>query len=153
VMSTREILEAHGLRFTRQRQLIIESLRASRSHPTAEDIFSAVRESEPGLSFATVYNVLEALTAHGLARRIPCPTGSGPCRFDGDVSEHAHIAMPEGRVIDVPHDLNRRVLESLPGSLVDEIEQRTGVRVRAVNVQFLAAPGQACQGVPPDPAL
>jgi Fur family peroxide stress response transcriptional regulator len=139
---TRQIFDAHALRCTRQREVIYSALAASHSHPTAEDLFSIVRAVEPGLSLATVYNTLEALTDCGLARRIPCPSGSGACRYDADMSEHAHIATPDGRVMDVPHDLNQRVLEALPTSLVDEIEKRTGVRVRAVNVQFITGPAE-----------
>jgi Fur family peroxide stress response transcriptional regulator len=139
---TRQIFDAHALRCTRQREVIYSALAASHSHPTAEDLFSSVRAVEPGLSLATVYNTLEALTDCGLARRIPCPSGSGACRYDADMSEHAHIATPDGRVMDVPHDLNQRVLEALPTSLVDEIEKRTGVRVRAVNVQFITGPAE-----------
>lgn len=137
---TRQIFDAHALRCTRQREVIYSALAASCTHPTAEDLFSAVRTSEPGISLATVYNTLEALTDCGLARRIPCPSGSGPCRYDADMSDHAHIATPDGGVMDVPHDLNQRVLEALPASLMDEIEKRTGVRVRAVNVQFHTGP-------------
>jgi Fe2+ or Zn2+ uptake regulation protein len=145
---TRQIFDAHALRCTRQREVIYSALAASTAHPTAEDLFSLVRAAEPGISLATVYNTLEALTECGLARRIPCPSGSGACRYDADMTEHAHIATHDGRVMDVPQDLNQRVLDALPTSLVDEIEKRTGVRVRAVNVQFLTGPGEGCREAP-----
>jgi Fur family peroxide stress response transcriptional regulator len=139
---TRQIFDAHALRCTRQREVIYFTLAASDTHPTAEDLFSLVRAAEPGISLATVYNTLEALVECGLARRMPCPSGPGACRYDADMTEHAHITTPDGQVMDVPDDLNQRVLQALPTSLVDEIERRTGVRVRAVNVQFLTGPAE-----------
>ena len=135
MQSIRTILEGHGLRCTRQREQIFEALVGSKVHPTAEELFSSVKACEPGLSLATVYNTLEAFTACGLARRLPCP--AGPCRYDADTTEHVHITTPDGKVVDLPHDLSRRLLE-----------QRTGMKINALQVQVHAAgsAGPTCNG-------
>ena len=136
---TRCLFEKSGLRFTRQREVLYESLAATKSHPTADELFQSVRAIESGLSLATVYNTLEALIEAGLVRRIPCVIGSGACRFDADTSHHVHIATGDGRVHDVPEDLSRRLLSGIPQEVVSDLERRLGVRIDGLNVQLLAS--------------
>src|SRR5688572_10620027 len=57
---TRELFAQHGLRCTRQRQTLFETLRACRCHPTAEELYRMLPCSG-GMSRATVYNTLETL--------------------------------------------------------------------------------------------
>src|SRR5207237_5667708 len=59
------LLRARGLAVTEQRLAIFAALAASRDHPTAEQLFLAVREKLPNLSLATVYKNLESLRAIG----------------------------------------------------------------------------------------
>jgi Fur family transcriptional regulator, peroxide stress response regulator len=138
--SIREIFDRHELRCTRQREQIYIALTETRSHPTAEELFQMVAADsrEPTLSLATVYNALEAFTECGLVRRIPCPTGSGACHYDADTSEHVHLAMQDGQLVDVPTDLSRELLNHLPAPVLAELERRMGVRIRGVSVQIVA---------------
>ena len=133
-----------GLRCTRQRELVYSALAATKSHPTADELFLAVRAEEPGLSLATVYNTLEAFTAAGLCRRLPSSNGTGPCRYDADTTRHAHVALADGRVLDVPASLGEALLERLPADLIAEVEARLGVKIGDVSVMLHAtAPGNA----------
>lgn len=139
----RGLFRRHGLRATRQRERIYAALHGSTSHPTAEELLSSVRESNPGLSLATVYNTLDALWEAGLCRRLS-PAGGGPARYDADLSTHAHLATPDGRFLDLPEDLSRRLAERVGSDLVAEVEQRLGVRVESVSLHLMArgsAPG------------
>jgi len=72
---------------TAQRAAVYEALCAMSGHPTAEDLFFAVRDRLPGISLATVYNTLETLVDGGLAVRIP---GEGAARYDPVCSPHGH---------------------------------------------------------------
>lgn len=56
---------ARGLAVTGQRRAIFAALAASREHPSAEQLFKAVRKRVPNLSLATVYKNLEALRSIG----------------------------------------------------------------------------------------
>ena len=136
----RELFERRGLRCTRQREQIYEALACTRSHPTADELFQAVRASEPGLSLATIYNTLDAFAECGLARRLACPSGNGPCRYDADVSEHVHMALRDGRLLDLPPDLSGRLLSDISPTVLKELEGRLGVRVAGLSVQVLAEP-------------
>jgi len=137
---TRTLFARKGLRCTRQRAEIFDTLAASTSHPTAEELFWLVRERRPafGLSLATVYNTLEALCAATMCRKLPPTTSEGGARYDADLHEHLHLATDDGRVLDVPDDLGAKLIESIPQSLLDSIENRMGVRVTAVRISLCA---------------
>ncbi|MBX3391273.1 MAG: transcriptional repressor [Phycisphaeraceae bacterium] len=132
-----DLFRRHGLRATRQRERIYAALHASSSHPSADELLAAVRESDPGLSLATVYNTLDVLWEAGLCRRLN-PVGGGPSRYDADLSNHAHVAMPDGRFMDLPEDLSRRLADRLGADLVAEVEHRMGIRVESVNLHLIA---------------
>ncbi|SHK50056.1 Fur family transcriptional regulator [Hymenobacter psychrotolerans] len=79
-----------GLRATRQRLLILESLLLLPGHPTADDVHRRVASQEPSLSLGTVYKALDSFVAAGLTRRVASAEGS--CRrYDADCSAHHHL--------------------------------------------------------------
>ncbi len=94
------------LRVTKQRQVILEELRGTESHPTADELYRQVRQRIPRISLGTVYRNLETLSREGLIRKLEI--GGGKKRFDGVVAPHYHIHCQFcGRVADL-------VLTSLP---------------------------------------
>ncbi len=82
-------LEASGHRHTAQRAAIYRFLRSVKTHPTADEIFTQVREVLPDISLATVYKALEAFVEAGVARKLA--VGGGPARYDGRVDDHDHV--------------------------------------------------------------
>ncbi len=85
----RAALEAAGHRHTTQRAAIYSFLRRVTTHPTADEIFTQVREVLPDISLATVYKALEAFVEAGIAQKLAL--GGGPARYDGRVEDHDHI--------------------------------------------------------------
>jgi Fur family transcriptional regulator, stress-responsive regulator len=75
------------LRVTRPRVAVLEAVNAI-PHADTETIFSAVREGLPDVSRQAVYDVLSALTAAGLVRRIQ-PSGS-VARYESRVGDNHH---------------------------------------------------------------
>ena len=69
-----EQLRAVELRVTRPRVAVLDAVHA-RPHSDTDTIFGAVRAVLPDVSRQAVYDVLAALTASGLIRRIQ-PSGS-----------------------------------------------------------------------------
>lgn len=59
-------------RMTRQRAVILEELRKTATHPTADELYSIVRRRLPRISLGTVYRNLDFL---GRQRRDP-PSGN-----------------------------------------------------------------------------
>lgn len=136
--SAREVFRRSGLRCTRQRAVLFEALRATKMHPTAEELHETVRTEEPGLSLATVYNTLEALAERGLVRRIPSPRGNGPSRYDADISHHVHLTLPDGRVVDLPEHVGARIAAAVPSEMHDWIRREYGVDLGPVNIELTA---------------
>jgi Fur family peroxide stress response transcriptional regulator len=87
-------------RETRQRRLVLKALRDTRSHPTAEWIFTRVREQLPNVSLGTVYRNLNVLREEGIVREIRSAGRS--TRWDADLSPHGHFVCTAcGEVRDV----------------------------------------------------
>lgn len=109
----RELFRDHGIRCTRQRELVYIALSGTDAHPTADELLTAVRSDDPGISQATVYNTLDTLIGCGLARRLPSRAAGGPCRYDADLHPHVHLTLPDGRVIDAPEGVSDAILGAL----------------------------------------
>ena len=108
----RRALRDHGQRHTPQRAAVYEVLAASRSHPNAEEVYQAVRESMPAISLATVYKSLEALVGCGLAIKLAYADGSA--RYDGQMEPHHHARCDAcGQVFDVPAGPELPALDAL----------------------------------------
>ena len=124
----REALEAEGHRFTAQRAAVYGVLGTSRSHPTADEIFTSVRETLPDISLATVYKALEAFVSCGLARKLVF--GDGPARYDGRTEEHEHVrCLSCGRVADVD-DVD-------PSSWLDAVARKTDFEIVNYRLELL----------------
>ena len=84
----REALEANGQRFTEQRAAVYRFLRGNTEHPTADEVFTAVRADIADISLATVYKALETLVSCGLAVKLAYADGSA--RYDPRTDDHFH---------------------------------------------------------------
>lgn len=76
-------------RLTKQRRIILEELKKTKSHPTADKIFLMVRKRIPKIGFGTVYRNLNLLREQGDILELFC--GKYSCRYDGDTSPHYHF--------------------------------------------------------------
>lgn len=87
-------------RMTRQRRLILETLRSLHTHPTAEELHEAVRQQMPRISLGTVYRNLDVLCRSGLVLKLE--SAGQQAHFDGDVGRHYHICCTVcGKIEDV----------------------------------------------------
>jgi Fur family transcriptional regulator, ferric uptake regulator len=87
-------------RNTRQRQVILESLRKLKTHPTASGLCAIVRERLPQISLGTVYRNLEMLCELGLVQKLEF--GGAEARYDGTIDRHDHVRCVDcGRLEDV----------------------------------------------------
>ena len=89
-----------GVKYSRQRQAIIDYLCSTKEHPTAETVYTNVRINYPNVSLGTVYRNLTLLADIGEIQRLR--VGDGVDHFDADVSPHYHFVCTEcGSVIDL----------------------------------------------------
>jgi Fe2+ or Zn2+ uptake regulation protein len=117
----RTALERAGWRYTPQREAVLNWLRSVDCHPTAEQVFAAVRVQLPSISLATVYKALEALVDAGLAARLP--DGAGPARYDGRSDAHYHLRCERtGQVRDLPLPYDPALIDKLDPQLVEMLK-------------------------------
>ena len=108
----RAALQAGGQRFTEQRATIFRFLAATDVHPTADEVFLAVRRNLPGISLATVYKGLEALVGCGLAMKLTYADNSA--RYDGRTDPHHHArCVVCDSVVDIPGEIPDDEVEAL----------------------------------------
>jgi len=106
---------------SKQRDAILEKLRSTKSHPTAEWIYYELKPQHPGLSLATVYRNLKLFREEG--EIIAVGTVAGQERFDANTSEHTHFVCDTCRaVIDIDYQSNHSDLTKIlqeQGFIVD----------------------------------
>jgi Fur family peroxide stress response transcriptional regulator len=83
-----ERVRERGLKLTPQRIAILRELAGDPTHPTAQELFERLRPSLPTMSFATVYNTLDALASAGLCAALSLSPGAA--RFDPNMEAHHH---------------------------------------------------------------
>jgi Fur family transcriptional regulator, ferric uptake regulator len=90
-------------RLTPQRKVILDVLRSTQNHPTADEVFVMVRKRLPHVSLGTIYRNLDFLHSQGLIRKLD---KVGPqMRFDAFVDPHLHVSCVQcGKVADLPWD-------------------------------------------------
>ncbi|MEJ2695796.1 MAG: transcriptional repressor [Candidatus Sulfobium sp.] len=97
-----------GFKLTPQRLAILDYLEGNDSHPSAEEIYTAVSKKFPTMSLATVYNTLEALRLRGEVRELTVDPGKK--RFDPDTGPHHHLICTGcRRIVDVRVDFSLSV--------------------------------------------
>ena len=82
----------------------------TKSHPTAEEVYQAVRHAMPRISLATVYKALEALVAARLATKLT--SGDASARYDCRGEDHYHLRdVATGEVRDLPAKFDPDLLD------------------------------------------
>ena len=112
-----------GIKPSAQRVAVMDYLCTHYTHPTAEDIYTALAPSLPTLSKTTVYNTLRLLVGSGVVRQLS--VGERGACFDANLSPHAHfLCRGCGRVFDLCQSADRpEELARLPeGFAVEQVE-------------------------------
>ena len=113
-------MQALGTKRSRQRERILQVLKRTTSHPTAEWVYEQVRQQIPHVSLGTVYRNLHILTAQAKIRELDF--GEGLHRYDATVEQHYHFVCDQFGVVRdlaVPPqtDLNDRMRDIVPGDI------------------------------------
>ena len=76
-------------RVTKQKQIILETIRKDRSHPTMADIYKKVQNKNKKIGQATVYRNINELVESNEVEKIT--DLSGQFHFDGNENKHYHL--------------------------------------------------------------
>ncbi len=108
-------------RHSRQREHIYQLVASSKSHPSAEDVYSAAKEHITTLSLGTVYRNLRLLVDEGKLREVTVE-GSAVTRFDGMTEEHEHfICTTCGKIKDLELTLHETEYQNVSARLEGDI--------------------------------
>ena len=133
--AVRRALEGAGCRYTRQRATVYAFLHDVDCHPTAEEVYRAVRRVLPRISLATVYKALEALVASGLATKLT--SGDAAARYDCRSEDHYHLRdVSTGEIRDLATSFDPNLLAKLDPALVEKLD-RAGFKVSGYRLEVL----------------
>lgn len=112
---------------TPQRRIILEELNKLKNHPTADDLYEAIRTRMPKISLGTVYRNLEMLSEQGMIKKIELT--SAQKRFDHKKEHHYHLRCIHcGQIEDAPIDPDY--------SLEQHIKMNTDFEITGHNLEF-----------------
>lgn len=116
------LLRQHGIQPSAQRVVVAAYVLDTDAHPSADQVFAAVRRRLPVLSRATVYNTLHLLVKKGLLRELVLAPGR--VVYDPKTGPHHHfIEEGSGRIHDIPWEaVDVKRLSGLRGYEVHEYQ-------------------------------
>ena len=118
----------------RKRDAILNCVRSTDAHPSADWVFEHVKEQVPDISLATVYLNLALFKDQGLITSLG--TVKGVERFDGNTDPHVHFICTQcGAVMDLPQI-------SVPEELNSAVAQSSGGRVDNCQLSFTGICGE-----------
>ena len=118
------------IKYSRQREAIVQYLTGRTDHPSAESVYQALRQTHPNISLGTVYRNLSLLSDLGEIQKIT--VNEGPDRFDGNSAPHYHFSCRGcGCVMDLDlpqqDNLNKLATEKFPGIIEKHTVQFYGL--------------------------
>ena len=123
----------------RKRDAILQCVRSTATHPSADWVFEHVRSDVPDISLATVYRNLALFKDQGLIASLG--TVKGVERFDGNTAPHVHFVCTGcGAIIDLPGI-------QVPEELNQAVSRDSGGRVDTCQLTFTGLCGE-CRKLP-----
>ncbi|MBQ3642326.1 transcriptional repressor [bacterium] len=117
------------MNYSRQREVILDTLTRNAVHPTAETLYNIIKKENPdtNMGIATVYRNLSKLADSGIIKRIEGLENSE--HFDHNTHVHYHFLCNEcGRVYDIDEDV--------APNLVENTQKSTGFIVTDCDIAF-----------------
>lgn len=114
------------MRYSIQRELVLQRILSVKIHPTAEWIFNEVKKEKSNISFGTVYRNLTQLIDRGLIRLIQF---NGIAHYDGNMNPHNHFICNEcNQIYDIEIELE---------DFISEMELKTNHYVSSYHIKVM----------------
>ena len=115
------------MNYSKQREIILKTLQSNVVHPTAEYLYSILKETEPNISLATLYRNLNQLAENDIIKKIDGLDSSS--HFDHNTHQHYHFICEKcKRVFDISADV--------APDIVQKAEQQTGFLIKKHDIIF-----------------
>lgn len=113
------------MNYSRQREIILETLKQNAVHPTVEYLYGILKEKQPSMSLATLYRNLNKLAEKNIIKKIDGLESSS--HFDHNTFEHYHFICDKcKKVYDIP-------VEIAP-DIAQKTEDKTGFTVKGYDI-------------------
>ncbi|MVB10403.1 Peroxide-responsive repressor PerR [Caprobacter fermentans] len=112
--------------YSRKREAILNAVRSTTSHPTADWVYEKLKPEYPDLSLGTVYRNLAQFKQDGTI--ISVGVVNGQERYDGNVKPHTHFVCSKcGSVIDIPDDY-------IGADRIEQAERKYRLRIDSTDI-------------------
>ena len=113
----------------RKRNAILEYLRQTDEHPSAEMVFNHLKPEYPDLSLGTVYRNLSMFKNQGVIASLGAVNGVE--RFDGNTDPHVHFVCTDCEAVaDLPQI-------AVPEALNQQVTSQTGGEIHVCQLTFV----------------
>ena len=110
-------------------QAVLDIVWATENHPTALEVYEAVKRVRPRMGLASVYRILHHLVEQEYIKGIG--RGEERSRYDGNVSRHDHaVCTTCGALLDVPVEI------TVPEEILQAAAQATGIKLGSHEVRL-----------------
>jgi Fe2+ or Zn2+ uptake regulation protein len=116
-------------KLTSNAQAVLATVREAHNHPTALEIYEAVKRMRPHMGLASVYRILHLLVEQGYINELGNSDESN--RYDGNISRHDHaICTNCGALLDLPIEI------VLPEEVLQVAAQAAGIELGSHEVRL-----------------
>jgi Fur family peroxide stress response transcriptional regulator len=110
-------------------QAVLDIVWATENHPTALEVYEAVKRVRPRMGLASVYRILHHLVEQEYIKEVG--RGEERSRYDGNVSRHDHaVCTTCGALLDVPVEI------TVPEEVLHAAAQATGIKLGSHEVRL-----------------
>ena len=130
-------------RYSKKRQGILEYMRGTDAHPSAETVYQQLKPFYPDLSLATVYRNIRELMRVGEVRSVGVVQGKE--RFDARTEPHMHAVCARcGKILD---------LDATPPEEIGQVPQLRDFSVAYAEVRFVGLCSACREKADPDSSV
>ena len=115
------------MNYSRQREIILDTLKTNVVHPTAEYIYSILQKENPKISLATLYRNLNQLAEHGIIKKIDGLEQSS--HYDHNTHAHYHFICDNCKKV---YDIS----SAIAPELVKRAEAETDFQILGHDIVF-----------------
>ena len=117
------------IKYSKQREIILEVIKTNLIHPTAEEIYYLVNKVDSKISKSTVYRNINSLVESGIIEKIN--TSSGADKYDYIYTPHFHFICSKcNRVYDVKEIFDMNIISD---SIKKQINANIDVKDISIN--------------------
>lgn len=117
-----------AIRYSKKRSAILNLIKSTDSHPSAEWLFTQLKPEYPDLSLGTIYRNLTFFQEQGDI--ISVGVIAGQERFDATTHPHCHFICEDCNAVLDLHEIE------CSGSASEEVESLYGLKVNRIDMTF-----------------